>query len=1777
MADITNKEFRDSLLVPLKEVQKFSHDEAKPHMQKIEKWFEEIVPNIKTLNDNVAAILTELKTQSSKSGSSGGDPNAPKDKPTVMDKANTAANKIPGLDDATVAKAGQHAGEQAAKGFGKALKTGSALAGIFEFFVSIGNHFNPLDQLWKGLLKDEWDYQLGMREIAFQTQGITGDMKDLQNEFKALNNSVSQTGQSLTKFQKQWMNNLQKGIGTTRQELMNVTKTQMNLSTMIGDKDNAIAETFRDWHVSMGMTNIQLAEVSRGIQETARSSGLTGKALTDVVNKTGEFVKRMRDAGTLTAGATKQVTELLAQAQKLGATQTVDKILKATTDSYDLLFSTDQKTQSFLYQAAARQGKTMDLLNGTLTSSREGTKAIAKGMEQTVLSITGGKSMEDIKKMNPAQMAALNRTLQSAFGISVGEYMKTHEAMVNSSKSFGEKIEDINIKLKDQNTTEKEKQKLLADRGKLIENEGLSFMTKFSEEAGKVGTSLEESANSALKAMGKEGEENIRGLAKEMNMAVGPTISGLDAMRVSAAATAKSLKAAGGKDFTAAIEKAIGSGDMKAMKSIMEEMNEEQQKQGVKAAKGVDPTLKIQQKVDEIEGDLRTWLRPIQPLLVSMLAYGGLTIGILGQMATLGKGLSKGISSLGSFFFKPKPAAFIAKETEIAAKVEAKVAQTVMGAGSKAAGSAAGSAASNAAGGMGGKAAGSMFKMPEFNWGNMKSAGLNMLKGAAAMAVFVVGVVALMAVLMFAAKQILGLAGITPMEAIKLALTIAAIIGAAGLIAVEVLIAAAALEALGLAAPEMLAAAPEIALGAVALLAMTFVMVLLAAAIIGMAMALSALGFDLKAAAMAAVSLAAILGAAALISIEILAATVAFAVLGALATLGLVFAALAALGVVALLVLLPVMIGLAAVIIKFGEYFAAIAPDPAAAAQAALVLAEVLGAAALIALAVVAGASVLGVLGAMCLVAWVMAAVAALGTVALMVLLPVMVGLAAVIIKFAEMFAAIAPDPAAGVAAANTLASVLGSAAYIAATIVGMSWVMGALGAMSLITWIMIPFMVAGGLALLALSVPLLALSATIVGMAEAFTAVCDPKKASVTAEGLASVFKSAAAIADSIDKQKDLFLKYTPGWWSSQKKLVDNIWAGGDALMDLADPVLYFSGAVVRMASGFVKLVNPKKAAIAAEGLASIMKSGADIAASIDKQKDLFLKYNLWDAIKLIPKIWSGGMALELLSAPVLRFTKAIVQMAVAFTHTASGGIRPSQAAAAAEGLARIMQAGVDIAKAIEQEKDLFLKYNLWDAVKLIPKIWAGATALKLLADPVSRYAVEIAKMAVKFTHTASGGVRPNQAAAAAEGLARIMQSGVKIAEAIDQEKEFFLKYTPGFWNGDVRTLIPNMQAGADALLDMAEPIVGYVKSIGEFAVRILSVVEPGDITKALAVLRNVGKFSKAIEGAIQNMQNSLGRRVMISLGGIMTSIFGSVVDFFPKSSEIEEALKVMTTTVAALANLSKMIDEMQTISDKLRGKKLEGSFGNNVRQMIFEASYVKSALKAADDADSLTDSFVDRTKDRSKKITSNIYDSSTEQAGASLKASEKAKADVSRDVNKAAANTASWTAKLGQSIMGMASSVVNAPMNFVKWLTGTGEEKETKTKTARTTNAVSATTAPATPVAQTAPSIPNVERVKRDNASVQAGTKTAQGSGVGKLENLNSEQIALLKRVADGIDALVASFQLDNSLPQNGMGSGGGTYDESLPSLGMTESPTWANGAFEQHPATGILTRNS
>ena len=405
-------------------------------------------------------------------------------------------------------------------------------------------------------------------------------------------------------------------------------------------------------------------------------------------------------------------------------------------------------------------------------------------------------------------------------------------------------------------------------------------------------------------------------------------------------------------------------------------------------------------------------------------------------------------------------------------------------------------------------------------------------------------------------------------------------------------------------------------------------------------------------------------------------------------------------------------------------------------------------------------------------------------------------------------------------------------------------------------------------------------------------------------------------------------------------------------------------------------------------------------------------------------------------------------------------------------------------------------------------------------------------------------------------------------------KQKEMFLKYTPSWWTtvfGD--NTKANMEAGAKALLDMAEPIIGYTKSIGEFAGRVLAVAQPGDISKALYVLRNIGKFSKAIETAIDDMQKNLNRGLMSRLGGIMSTIFGSVTDFFPKSSEVEDALKIMTTTVAALAQLSKMIDEMQAISTKLRGKKMEGSMAANMRQAIFEASYVKSALQAAEGADALTDEFVDRTKNRSKKITTNLYNSSTGMADASLKAAEGADAVVSKDVNKAASSTASWTSKLGDSVMGMASFVANAPANFAKWLIGTGDEKEVKGKEV---NATTATATTATTKAQTAPSIPNVDRIQREKASVQAGTKSSS-PGMGKLENLNSDQVSLLQKIADGIDALVASFQPDNTLPQNGNNSGGSTYEEAIPSLGMTDSPTWANGGFEQHPATGIMTRNS
>jgi hypothetical protein len=107
----------------------------------------------------------------------------------------------------------------------------------------------------------------------------------------------------------------------------------------------------------------------------------------------------------------------------------------------------------------------------------------------------------------------------------------------------------------------------------------------------------------------------------------------------------------------------------------------------------------------------------------------------------------------------------------------------------------------------------------------------------------------------------------------------------------------------------------------------------------------------------------------------------------------------------------------------------------------------------------------------------------------------------------------------------------------------------------------------------------------------------------------------------------------------------------------------------------------------------------------------------------------------------------------------------------------------------------------------------------------------------------------------------------------------------------------------------------------------------------------------------------------------------------------------------------------------------------------------------------------------------------------------------------------------------------------------------------------------------ATTSPSVDTLERVQQEQASITAGTKGDQTASMGKLENLNSDQVTLLQNISAGINALVASIKSNNTIGQKQYGSN--YYEEEVTSLGMTESSNWSAG-LESGSSKNIPVRN-
>jgi hypothetical protein len=527
-------------------------------------------------------------------------------------------------------KAGAKHGKIMGQAMGSQISKFGIIASIGNAFKSLGKESNILSNLFGGIGKQSIQFNRDMREVAFVTEGVTGNLKDTQAEFAKIGATSQITGRFATEFQQKYVENLKAGnIG--HKEMLDVTTSQLHISEMIGLKNGETLDVLRDWHVQMGLSNLQIAEIGRGIQFAARNTGLMGNALKEVIQQADQFVKMLRNADMLSARAASSYIEMLAQGKKFGVDESVQNILKAGTGLNNFL-DASAETQTFMAMVQNNmQGGGGNFVEGFF-GTKEDIKSFSEGMGKSFEDMTG-KSIEEYNRlkytMSAAEKQFMSMRIKAITGMELGEYLKTQEAIADAGRTYEDIQKEIDKALKSGLATQEEMAKLQQDKLNAGLQEGLGLMEQFNE-LSKPGSALTEMSDVLAHMNASPGEfsEKLR-------------------------TAATSLKEMGGEDFSAQLETAIQNEDTAAMRALTEKMSKAQQEIAMEAKKGADPLSDIEQTVMEINDTLKRVLDPIAYGMAGVMAIatGGLSIAgsalVQGAQLKTGFDMVKGVLGFG--------------------------------------------------------------------------------------------------------------------------------------------------------------------------------------------------------------------------------------------------------------------------------------------------------------------------------------------------------------------------------------------------------------------------------------------------------------------------------------------------------------------------------------------------------------------------------------------------------------------------------------------------------------------------------------------------------------------------------------------------------------------------------------------------------------------------------------------------------------------------------------------------------------------------------------------------------------------------------------------------------------------------------------------------------------------------------------------------------------------------------------------------------------------------
>ena len=368
----------------------------------------------------------------------------------------------------------------------------------------MGGHQGSAVEQFGGMMEEQRKITMEARKIAYETQGITGATRELQEEFLVTEETAMRTGVARLDLQKRLLQNQRLGV-KDQKTLKDITIATVNAEQQLGMEAGSLGDDFVKLHQEAGFTKGQVAATGKAMQDVAKSSGLSGAELKKAMDSSKGILDNMKNTTTLTVQAIKNVTSVMAEAQKLGVTEDVSKLLTAASSSSQLFLNASDKTKILLYQAADRVGRISDLQNGTLLKTRKGMGELAQGMEQVLSKYVAG-GIAGIDKMSDAQKNKLSMRLKMAYDMDLGTFERTIKAGMEGAKGYATKLEEINkMANRNGNTSLDNEIKKSAEIKKqaLLQEASGGVVTSFEEALKKAGTGPD-SLKKAMESINKE-------------------------------------------------------------------------------------------------------------------------------------------------------------------------------------------------------------------------------------------------------------------------------------------------------------------------------------------------------------------------------------------------------------------------------------------------------------------------------------------------------------------------------------------------------------------------------------------------------------------------------------------------------------------------------------------------------------------------------------------------------------------------------------------------------------------------------------------------------------------------------------------------------------------------------------------------------------------------------------------------------------------------------------------------------------------------------------------------------------------------------------------------------------------------------------------------------------------------------------------------------------------------------------------------------------------------